>query len=323
MQTASTEKPLVLVVDDSPDSRLLLRWTLTTSGYEVMEAANGAEALGLLRSARPDVVLLDVCMPDMNGYEVCRAIKADAATRQLPLILVSAVADKHAIADGFAVGAVDYLAKPFRGEELCARVAVHVELGRARRELEESHARLAALNHEKNLMFGMAAHDLRGPIAVIMGFAENALAQLPESGPRPERHALEVILRETGQMEHFLGTLLDLNALESGGQQLKLRRTQLGAVAQEAVQRAEPAAARKSIALHLSTADATTVQADGHGLRRILDNLISNAVKFTPAGGRVWVRVVETEQEVQCLIADTGPGLTSEDRERAFTRLQN
>ncbi len=322
MQPSVSPKSLVLVVDDLSDSRLLMRCSLVAGGYEVVEASGGAEALRLLGTMHPDVMLVDVCMPIMGGLELCRAVKAKRETRQLPLILVSAAVDREAVARGFAAGAVDFLAKPFRGEELCARVAVHAELNRARRDLEDSHARLAALNHEKDLMFGMAAHDLRGPITVIMGFAENALAHMPEGTARPERTALEVILRESEQMNHFLGTILDLNALERGGHQLRLRDTDLGAAAEAATKRAEPAAARKSIVLRAVVAGGgMRVRADASGLRRILDNLISNAVKFTPAGGRVMVRVVEAEGEAQCLVCDTGPGLTAEDREQAFSKF--
>ena len=322
MHAPAPVKTVVLVVDDLADSRFLMRCSLLSNGFEVVEAVGGSEALALLPTVNPDVVVLDVCMPGMSGYEVCRAIRARPETCKLPLILVSAVADRSAVALGFASGAVDFLSKPFRAEELCARVAVHAELNRARRQLEDSHARLAALNREKDLMFGMAAHDLRGPIAVIMGFAENALAQMRGGESRSERQALEVILRESEHMQNFLGTLLDLNELERGDLRLKLRETDLGNAARSAVERAEPAAARKSLTLRLILSDGSAVvRADVSGVRRILDNLISNALKFTPAGGRVTVRVSPHAGEVQCVVSDDGPGLTSEDMERVFTRF--
>jgi signal transduction histidine kinase len=322
MSAAQIENPVVLVVDDARDSRFLIRCALVAAGFQVVEASDGQEALELLSRVRFDVVLLDVCMPGMTGYEVCRELKANEATRKLPVILMSAVADRHAIAQGFAVGGVDYLAKPFRGEELCARVAVHAELNRARRELEESHARLASLNREKDQMFGMAAHDLRGPISVIMGFAEHAMKLLDEGDTRPNRHALEVIRHEAEQMNHFLATLLDLNDLERGGVALRLRDQDLVTSCRQAVGRAGPQATGKNIGLWLACAeDALVVRADRSGLRRLLDNLISNAVKFTPAGGRVTIRVQRNDNEAQCVVADTGPGLTPEDMELAFTRF--
>jgi signal transduction histidine kinase len=186
--------------------------------------------------------------------------------------------------------------------------------------LEESHARLDALNREKDVMFGVAAHDLRGPLAVIMGFAENLLGRAEASGVA--QHSVEVILREARQMEHFLGTLLDLEALERGGSGLKLHAIDLGAAARLAVERSGPAAERKSLTLHLAVGEGSAmVRADGAAVRRVLDNLLSNAIKFTPSGGRVTVRVTESGEDVLCAVSDSGPGLTPEDCERAFTRF--
>lgn len=319
MSLLAPDCPTVLIVDDRSDSRFLIRHSLKTEKYEVMEASGGEEALRILESVHPDVILLDVCMPGMSGYEVCRVLKSRPATCKIPLILVSALSDRAALAQGFAAGAVDYLAKPVRPEELCARVAVHVELNRARRELEESHARLAALNQEKDMMFGMAAHDLRGPLAVITGFAESMLDQ---PAGTDARQTLEAIAREARHMEDFLGTLLDLEALERGGTGLKARTINIGVEAKQAVERAGPLAARKDLTLRFEASGGPSrALADENAVRRILDNLVSNAVKFTPPGGRISVRVGEAVGEVQCLVLDSGPGLTPRDLERVFTRF--
>jgi signal transduction histidine kinase len=322
MQCPAPGKFVVLVVDDASDGRLLARACLTLAGYEVIEAASGEEALAQAERSPPDVMLLDVCMPDMDGFEVCTVLRSREATRALPVLMVSAASDRVAISKGFAVGAVDFLAKPFRPEELCARVAVHAELGRARRELEASYARLAALTHEKDLMFGMAAHDLRGPLSVISGFVEHALASLSGDHEPVARQALEVTQREVQQMEHFLGSLLDLNALERGAPGLKSRTIDLLAEARAAVERATRTATNKRIALHIELPDGPMrVQADRLALRRILDNFISNAVKFTPAGGNVRLRFVRDFDEWECHICDDGPGLTERDLVRAFGRF--
>lgn len=322
MSVTLAEIPVVLVVDDVSDGRFLLRCSLELAGFKVLEAADGKQALELVNRERLDVVVLDICMPGMSGYDVCREIKASPATAKLPVIMMSALPDRHSVAQGFAVGGVDYLAKPFRGDELCARVAVHAELNRARRELEESHARLAALNHEKDQMFGVAAHDLRGPLAVIMGFAEHALKLMNEGDERPNRHALEVIRNEAEQMNHFLGTLLDLNELERGGAALRISDCDLVAACGQAVNRHGPQAGEKAITLQFDCAlERLGVRAARSGLRRLLDNLISNAVKFTPAGGRVRVVVLGQGEEAHCVVADSGPGLSVEDLGRVFRRF--
>lgn len=322
MERPAPGKFVVLVVDDASDGRLLARACLTLAGYEVIEAAGGAEALALAERSPPDVMLLDVCMPGMDGFAVCTALRSREATRGLPVLMVSADSDRVAISKGFAVGAVDFLAKPFRAEELCARVAVHAELGRARRELETSYARLAALTHEKDLMFGMAAHDLRGPLSVISGFVEHALASLGGVQEPVARQALEVTQREVQQMEHFLGSLLDLNALERGAPGLKSRPIDLLSEARAALERAARAATSKRIDLRIEhPGGPLRVQADHLGLRRILDNFISNAVKFTPEGGKVRLKFARNYDEGECYICDDGPGLTEQDLLRVFGRF--
>jgi two-component system, sensor histidine kinase and response regulator len=322
MQCPAPGKFVVLVVDDSSDGRLLARTCLTLAGYEVVEAASGEEALALAEHSVPDVMLLDVCMPGMDGFQVCTALRSNVATRALPVLLVSAASDRVAISKGFSAGAVDFLAKPFRAEELCARVAVHAELGRARRELEASYSRLAALTHEKDMMFGMAAHDMRGPLTVISGFVEHALSSLHGTEAPAVRQALEVTQREVQQMGHFLGSLLDLNALERGAPGLKSRTIDLMVEARDAVERAARAAKNKRIELHLESAGGPLrVKADRLGLRRILDNFISNAVKFTPAGGHVRLRFARNHDEAECYICDDGPGLTERDLLRVFCRF--
>ncbi len=311
---------MVMIVDDREESRFLMGHFLRNGGAQVVEAAGGNDALTLLDRAAPDVIVIDVYMPGMNGFDLCRAIRARAETTNTPVILVSSLADRERLAEGFAVGAVDFLAKPVRPEELCARVAVHVQLSRARRELEASNARLAAMNREKDMMFGVATHDLRGPVSVIMGFAENTLGHLPE-GAR-ERGALEIILREARQMEHFLSELLDLEVLERGRAELNLVDLDLVDAARQALQRVEPSAERKSMETRL-VAPATPLRGrgDSAAVRRILDNLLSNAIKFTPAGGRVMVRVAQAGDEIQCVVMDSGPGLTSADMDKVFGRF--
>ncbi len=316
-------KPTILVVDDSPDTRVIIKATLVAGGFEAMVAADGAEALRLLESLLPDVILLDVVMEGLNGFEVCQRLRAMSRTHAIPVILMSALSDRDVVANAFASGAVDFLAKPFRGEELCARVAVHAELNRARRELEESHARLAELNAEKDQMFGVAAHDLRGPLTAILGFADHALSAPGHPEAALERHALEVVSREARQMNHYLEQLLDLNALERGGVSMRPRVLDLREMVRAAVERHAPRALQKNISLRQEASDESRihVRADSNFLRQVLDNYLSNALKFTPHGGTVRVRVAQRDGEAHVTVNDSGPGLSGEDMASAFKRF--
>jgi len=316
-------KPLVLVVDDVPENRQIIKDTLCAGGFDVVIEASGSDALRLLESVLPDVVLLDAYMDELSGFDVCQRLRAAPRTHALPVILMSSLADRDVVAKAFAAGAVDFLAKPFRGEELCARVMVHAELNRARCELEESHARLAELNAEKDRMFGVAAHDLRGPLTAILGFAEHALISSEHPEAAIERHALEVVRREALQMNHYLEQLLDLNAFELGGVSMRPRLLDLPEMVRAAVERHVHGARLKDIALsHDAVAELHLhVRADPFFLRQILDNFLSNALKFTPLGGSVRVRVVERDGEAHVSFIDSGPGLSSEDQASVFKRF--
>ncbi len=316
-------KPTILVIEDSPDTRAIIRVTLAAGGFDVMVASDGSEALHLLESVLPDVVLIDVIMEGLSGFEVCQRLRASHRTHSLPVIMMSSLAERDVVARAFAVGAMDFLAKPFRGEELCARAAVHAELNRARRELEESHARLAELNAEKDQMFGVAAHDLRGPLAAILGFADHALNAPEHPEASLERQALEVVRREAGQMNHYLEQLLDLNALERGGVSMRPCVLDLREMVSSAVERQMPCAVKKSIALSSEDVGGIRlrVRADPIFLRQVLDNFLSNALKFTPPGGSVRVRVAERDGEARVTVSDSGPGLNGDDMASAFKRF--
>ena len=321
-------KPVVLVVDTSRNAKRGIKDTLCAGGFEVLLAENGAEALRLVESILPDVVLLDANIEDMAGFEVCRRLRAGVRTRAMPVIMMSALVDGDVVAKVFAAGAVDFLTKPFRGEELCARVAVHAELNRARCELEESHARLAELNAEKDQMFGVPPHDLRGPLGATIGFADPALNAPGHAEATLERHALEIVRREARQMNQYLEELLDLNALERGGVRMHPRALGLHDLVMAALERHGPAARAKDITLRggnpgidVPMRERLRVRADPAFLRQVLDNYLSNAIKFTPPGGAVTLRLAERDGEVHVMVCDTGPGLSAADMAVAFKRF--
>ena len=159
-------KPLILVVDDIIRNIQVVGTVLCKEGYEVMPAASGAEALKCVHAQLPDLILLDLMMPEMDGLEVCRRLMAEAATSQVPVVFLTASNEMEHLVKGFEMGAVDYVTKPFNPPELLARVRTHLELERQR---------LREMNEEKNEFMGIAAHDLKNPLSAIQGYAEMIL----------------------------------------------------------------------------------------------------------------------------------------------------
>ena len=209
----------VLVVDDITKNLQVVGTMLRNAGYAVMPATSGAKALEGVQLQLPDLILLDVMMLDMDGLEVCRRLKADPLTQAIPVIFLTASNEMEHLVQGFEVGAVDYVTKPFNPPELLARVRTHLELKHARQRLRE-------MNEEKNEFMGIAAHDLRNPLSAIKGFSEliveDAQALGRKEAPDPEACFKELedfgerIGATTGRMMEMLQNLLDANRIERG-----------------------------------------------------------------------------------------------------------
>src|SRR4051812_5078563 len=195
----------VFIVDDNPHNLALLSKILGSAGYRVRAANRGRRALEMIQALPPDLVMLDVMMPEMDGYEVCQRLKADPATREIPVMFISALSEAMDKLRGFAEGAVDYVTKPFDAAEVLARV--------------DTQLRLYRLQRDKNRFLGMAAHDLRSPLTVLVGYSE-FLAQTPLTDE--QRDFVDQIRTTTRFMQALVSDLLDLSAIEAGRLQLNL-----------------------------------------------------------------------------------------------------
>ncbi|MEI6435880.1 MAG: response regulator, partial [Bacteroidota bacterium] len=155
--------PNILIVDDIPDNLQILGGILDANGYRVREVPTGMLALQVAEKEKPDLVLLDIMMPDMNGFEVCRLFKKNENLNDVPIIFISALNDTNDIVAALKAGGVDYITKPFRHEEVKARVATHLKIYQQRKELQSQSIELKKLNAEKDKFFTIIAHDLKSP----------------------------------------------------------------------------------------------------------------------------------------------------------------
>ncbi|MEI8352800.1 MAG: response regulator, partial [bacterium] len=167
--TTDPEAPGILIVDDAPANVRLLADMLKDRGYKIRVALSGELALQAAHNHPPGLILLDINMPEMNGYEVCERLKADAKLRDIPVIFISAMHETLDKVKAFSMGGVDYITKPFQTEEVGARVRTHLELHRQRRELQRSYARLRELENLRDTLVHMIVHDLRNPLSVVRG----------------------------------------------------------------------------------------------------------------------------------------------------------
>ncbi len=364
----------LLIAEDSVLQAARLRRQLTSWGYQVRAAQNGVEALALMEERLPRLVISDVEMPEMDGYELCSKIKSDSRSCHIPVLLFTHLSEPDDIMRGLSVGADGYLLKPYDDELLRLRVqalldqpthltrpepaqevaveldgqryvvtagrsqvinmlvstfesallqnrqlrALNDQLTLAQRELAEKNRELAQLIERQNEFLGMAAHDLRSPLTVALGYTHFLL--LDRTGlPDSLRGFVEAIQRSSKFMVRLVEELLDLSAIESGKLVLNVQPTDLGALAQRVVELSGMTAEPKNIKLTLERDPSLpTLEVDPEKIEQVLNNLVSNAIKYSPEGTLVRLGLHRVDGQVVMDVKDQGPGLTSEEQSRIF-----
>ena len=330
--TAGLAKSLILVVDDISKNLQVVGTLLRREGYRIVAATSGAQALERLAAETPDLILLDLMMPEMDGLEVCRRLKAAPLTQPIPVIFLTASNEMEHLVKGFEAGAVDYVTKPFNPPELLARVRTHLELKHARDTIVRYGQELGRLNEEKNEFMGIAAHDLRNPLSAVKGYSEMLVedAQTLAQGVVPDllpcTKELEATARQIGEtaarMAEMVQNLLDVNAIERGEMKLKLAPADLCPVLNQVIETQRPRAAAKQQTIHLeSQAAPVMVFIDASVTVQILENLVSNAVKYSPPGKQIFVRLKKAPKGVRVEVQDQGPGLSAEDQQKLFGKF--
>lgn len=322
----SVISPDLLVVDDDPRNRRLLEEYLTAAGYDVRTAEDGRSALEAVRAHAPDVAFLDVMMPDISGLEVCRVIKAEPATRFTQVVLVTALDGTPHRVEGLDGGADDYLAKPVRREEFLAKVRSLLRVRGLIAELEDARVRLAARNAAleelealKETLAQTLVHDLKNPLSAIL-----ANLDLMERASQDEAvvHLSRRCRSAAGRMHRMILDLLDVAGLEEGRLQLHADTADAVPLVRRAAEDLESMARARNVHLETETTDLPcSIRADLSVLHRVIENLITNAVEHTPAGGTVRVGVHPRDEGVEITVADEGPGIPEAQRERIFEKF--
>jgi len=304
----------LLVVDDQEVNIQVVGAVLGKLGFEILPATSGPEALKRLSIRRPDLILLDLLMPDMDGFELCRHIRENPEWAEIPIIFVSSADDKELIVRAFESGGVDYITKPFNHAELISRVRTHVALKSARDELKQ-------LAEDKDELLGVLTHDLKSHLGG-MDMSAQILRDCTAALDNPKlRLMAENISNSSSQMLAFVKEFL-ANASADHGLSIKTEPISLKEAASRAVQQHQEAAKRKQLEFQtVLEGNGVLVQADAAALEQVLDNLVSNAIKFSPPGKQIRVTVREPGARfVECQVQDEGPGFTDADKARMFRR---
>ncbi len=313
-----TPPSTILIVDDNPHNLQVLANILREVGYRVATGKDGAKALAFVEKRRPDLILLDVMMPEMDGFEVCRRLKAGSATRDIPVLFISALTETADKVSGFEAGGLDYITKPFQKEEVLARVHAHLSLKHAREALEGANRDLSRANATKDKLFSIIGHDLRGPLGSLIHLLEG-MAENPDTLTPEEQSAVLKNLHVSAKgAYHLLENLLSWARSQRGDIQRNPSDLQLAELVNTNFRQLGGIARDKSITLRSAVADDITAHADADMVLLVIRNLVSNAIKFTPEGGEVAVSAAAGDSEVTVSVADTGVGIPEENRGLLF-----
>jgi two-component system sensor histidine kinase/response regulator len=316
MSTASTllSTGCLLVVDDQESNIQVVGAALGQLGFEILPATGGLQAFQRLAARRPDLILLDLLMPEMDGFEVCRQIRMNPDWTEIPIIFLSSADDKGLIVRALESGGVDYITKPFNHAELVTRVRTHLALKRARDELKQ-------LAEDRDELLGILTHDLKNHLGGIEMSAQ-LLRSRTEAMTDPKlRLMAENISHSSSQMLSFVKEFL-ANASADHGLSLKNESISLKDAACRVVQQHQDAAKRKQLTLQTTfSEDGGLVHADPAALNQVLDNLVSNAIKFSTPGKQIRLAIGRpTSRFVECQVQDEGPGFSEVDKTRMFRR---
>ncbi|MBN3961530.1 hybrid sensor histidine kinase/response regulator [Nostoc sp. NMS8] len=316
--TSEQRNQRILLVDDSADSLRLLQVTLKLKGYNVIIADSGAEALVKIAESPPDLVLLDVVMPDMDGYEVTRQIKHNSNLPFIPILLVTG-SEKSSVVKGLDAGADEFICKPVDKKELLARV-------RALLRLKHSMDEQLFLIQRREDFVTRLTHDLRTPLIAADQFLKLLQRGVFGNTLSAMRESLEQMAQSNQNLLSMVDTLLEVYQYEAGGKTLDFFIVDLWELCQQVVQELMPLANAKHLTLKAVLTEGTEaslarVRGDRLELRRLLTNLVGNAIRFSDAGS-VEVRLNSTIQGVTIEVEDTGIGMNPEEQLLLFDRFR-
>lgn len=320
-----SEKKLIFVVDDQEENLEFLGSLLRHNGYNVMVASDGMEAIELMQKKLPDLVLLDIMMPKMDGYEVCEKLKANNITKEIPVIFITAKIETEDIVKGFQVGGLDYVTKPFKHKELLMRIKTQIELKSSKDLILKQNDKLIWLNKEKNGFLRIAAHDLKNPLFTIKGFAQLINQKFKELSPLEIKEYSNYITDTADQCLQIIINLLDINKIEEGQLKLSYDDIKLDEIISKIMDSYTLKAKAKEINIRFENkSNNSYIKADGGKIVQVLSELISNAIKFSPFNKNIIISTYipsDKKNSIRVEVKDEGPGLTPDDMSKLFTKF--
>jgi len=310
----------ILIVDDNSNNLKVLAGVLKIAGYDFRMAKSGQQALNVLEKTTPDLILLDIQMPEMDGFETCLKIKENVELAKIPVIFLTANNDAESVNKAFKSGGVDFVTKPFNTDELLARIQTHITLKTQSEELVRQNA-------AKDKFFSIISHDLKNPLANIIGFAELIKDSSNEINPEKLELFIGYIHNSALFTLEILEDLLDWARIQRGSLKSVKNNFNLSNLLLNNIEGHIPQALAKSIYFESNFDKNIFINADEKMITTVVRNLISNAIKFTPKGGHISIstkeKTINNKRMIETEIRDTGIGINEENMSKLFQIEQN
>jgi len=292
----------ILIVDDNRENLKVCGGLLKDNGYQISVATNGRGALELLEKESPDLMLLDVMMPEINGFKLCEQIKKDARFVDTPIIFLTAKYQPDDILEGFKSGGVDYITKPFNREELLIRVKTHLELFQAKKNIVQ-------LNKNRDKLYSVVAHDIRSPLAGIMVTLDEMVKGSIKYTDKNFDYIIELLSQSSRETMGLLNNLLQWTKLQTSQLNLVFKENSIANMVQGILDVYAQNATYKNINIVNETNDNDFGYFDHNTMSAVIRNIVNNAVKFTDNSGTITIKTSQTDNTVNIHIEDTGTGI--------------
>lgn len=310
----------ILIVDDVMSNVLLLRILLTKEQFQVCTASNGHQCIEQAKNERPDLILLDVMMPDISGFETATILKRDPITRDIPIIFLTALNSPSDLVKGFQVGASDFLPKPFNKEELVIRVMHQISLVAAKRLIEKQNEELKRTIEGRDKMYSVIAHDLRSPMGSVKMVLNMLSMMVPPETLGPELASLlSQANQQTEEVFSLLDNLLKWTKTQTGRQNVVFQEFNTDEVIPGVIEIFNMVAEMKQIKIkYLETSENLKLHADIDMIKTIIRNFMSNAIKFSEKNSSIEIYVVREGDFAKISVQDHGRGISEENQKKLF-----
>lgn len=328
-QTGGQGGGLIMLVDDTPENLSLLRQILAAANHETSALPDGELAIAACRKRKPDLILLDVNMPGLDGFEVCRRLKSDPSLADIPILFLSALSNPEDKLAAFEAGGVDYITKPFQAEEVIARVRSHLSISRLTKDLETRNRELSTANdnlieleNTREMLVQTIVHDMRSMLMAVQGYLDLLASMTAEDFVKYGHSDANKALVTTGLLTDMTSAVLDVGKMEEKALSLELTEFDLSELIKEVIDRLTPLRAERTF-IPRFPAEEIRIFADRVIIGRVALNLIVNAIKFTHVKRGVieYGASVDADGGVLFVVADNGPGVPEELREKVFEKF--